>query len=579
MIGSFCLFKSENKDNTKLGVDYLRNKFRYSTSYTLGSYTLILFSDSTIVDTQVYDHYMLGSLMYNGRKDEKAAQILLTENGKNWEKAYGNYVIISQRKNEIELTLDPLRKYHVFNLGMGEFISNSYLACCHAATELSINQTAFYEKLSRGYIIAPDTLFKEVRLLNTEKKISEDIFLTQNKYVGEETPLYSSRSAAIESQKNTLFSYFVENQEIFEEEGIDLGISSGYDSRLLLALIKKFEIKNARLHTHAIKDLPVHSFDRQIADQLSKLSQLSLKVVETSKFSDLRSGSLEKAMNENFLTFEGRSSHNMGALTETYTLSYKKAVLGELNISLNGLGGEIFRNYYNIPSKVSFDSFLENYLFYRFTKDLMGKKKFFELRENFLEKCNTQLGTKPSNNNKRAWIRRYYSEIRMPQGDASNHNAYNAYFRFITPFIEPSILQAGYGINKFLGTGGKFEGELIASIDQNLARIPTHYGNNAVNPGLKAVFNNNLKTILPQKIWRIKLDLQKRQKNFSLTNKLFLEHLLSESVEFRKAWNTLRELFPAIHWDTIYYEFACMANACMLAQSIHAFREKIKSNT
>lgn len=578
MLGLFSLVRKDNGVARSFRSTDSSDPFLYSHSVDLGSLELIIQTNESLPPNSFDGQCaVFGSLTYGGKKDEEAAKQILAELNPDWSKAYGNWAILNWASGEVQITLDPLRKFDLFSLNEGELLSNSFFQCCDNAESLVLDQNAFYEKLCRGYNIGARTIYQNIKLIGHEKiKLGPDIEVVSNKYQFDPDDAISSREAAIEKQTSSILEYFEQNRFLFNTEGFDLGISSGYDSRLLLAAIMNIGLENGQLHTHAISQLSVHSFDRKVAEELAAKANINLKVVETRKFTSLTGSDLDASMKANLDTFQGRNSHNMGALTQTYTLAYKREVLGDKRISLNGLGGEIFRNYYNLSASFSLRPFMQNLLFYKFSSALVGPKIIEEVMDEFVERASSILGSKPDWKNTRVWVRRYYSQIRMPHGDAANHNAYNKHVRFLTPFIEPAILNSAFKIDNHLGTGGDFEGQMIAKLNNELALIRTHYGPKATRGSKKNTILNGLKFYLPQQFWVQKFKIQSSKAGFGTTNLNFLNHLKNESPDFNKAWDFMISLFPNFNWNVLHREFAGLANAALLAQSIYRVKHKLK---
>lgn len=578
MLGLFSLVRKDSEVARSFQSNDSSDPFLYAHSVDLGNLQLIIQTNEALPPNSFNGKCaVLGSLTYGGKKDEEAAKQILAELNPDWTKAYGNWVILNWASGKVQITLDPLRKFDLYTLNEGELLSNSFFQCCDNAESLVLDQNAFYEKLCRGYNIGARTIYQNIKLLGHEKiELGPDIEVVSNKYKFDPDDLFRSREAAIEKQTNSILEYFEQNRFLFNAEGFDLGISSGYDSRLLLAAITNLGLENGQLHTHAIAELSVHSFDRKVAEELGSKVNMNLKVVETRKFTSLIGSDLDASMKANLNTFQGRNSHNMGALTQTYTVAYKREVLGDKRISLNGLGGEIFRNYYNLPTGFSLRPFMQNLLFYKFSSALVGPRIIEELMDEFVERVSSILESKPDKKNTRAWVRRYYSQIRMPHGDAANHNAYNKHVRFLTPFIEPAILNSAFNIDNHLGIGGDFEGAMIAMLNNELALIRTHYGPEATKESQKNNILNRLKFYLPQRFWVQKFKIQSSKPGFGTANSEFLNHLKNESPDFKKAWDFMTALFPNLNWSVLHHEFAGLANAALLAQSIYRVKHKLK---
>ena len=490
----------------------------------------------------------------------------------------GNYVILSDGNGKLNIEIDALRQFHIFSNPLSGLLTSSFLAACHFLDSLTVNRMAFYEKMFRGYNIAPDTVFKEILHVHEEAQLNLDFYsLSDNRYRYKKHR-YANRNEAIEVQVRVLDEYMEELKPLAGAMGVDLGISSGYDSRLLLALMTKHQFDHYQLHTHGIKGVSLHGFEQSITRQIASSIGKEIRVVQVEPFNRLMNGQLDRAIEQNFNYFQGRNSHNMGAFTQTYALPYKKEVMGKNRFSLNGLGGEIFRNYYYLPKQgINLRLFAQNHLFYRFSNWLVNEKQFDQVLEFVKQKIEKRLGLPLHERTNLETLRRYYSEIRMPDGDGCNHNAHNKYFHFLTPFMEPGLYDAALGLTDWIGTGGDFEGELINRVSPVLASLPTHYGATATNPGWNTKLQRLIKVSMGQKIQRKRFDYIASRMTADNQSGRFLEHMKKESTYFREAWNNLTQSFNEINWNNIHLEFPCMVNSAMLSVTFYEFRQKINN--
>ncbi|RYG19281.1 MAG: hypothetical protein EOO07_07140 [Chitinophagaceae bacterium] len=580
MIADFILSAPGSvQEEIKAGVDYLRAKHAASDSVVLGNYTLYRFGKNIPESTSAKSHqvFVFGFLVYKGKYNQEAAISILAEQNPDWNKAYGNYCIISFITGKPQFYLDPLRKFFVFRNKQTGLISSSFLASLHMAGQLTINKAAFLERLTTGSSIAPKTIFNEIgRLYSTA-----DYDLIANKSFALDTSRkFNNEKEALENQFAVLQNYFADIKEFTATNLTDIGLSMGYDSRLILAAALKNDIQDIQLHTHSINGVGKHAKEQVIVKSIAKAFNLPLKIVETNSFNRLHGDNLQALILDNWTYFDGLSSYNMGSLTETYTRKYKEQVLGQdYNVALNGLGGEIYRNYFNLANKgFDYDLLAQNFFLYKFSEDLVGKEQLQTVIGNLKEEINNRLGIEIKDTIHYKDVRRYVAEMRMVDGYACNHNAHNKISYFLTPFIEPEVYHAAYNIYPYTGITGTFEGKLIERFHPVLARsIPTQYGKSALHTSKKLWLTSFLKASTSQKMIRKKLDYQKNTPNFAAVNIAFKNHIATESEVFRKAWENMAEQIKYVNWDKIHYEFACMVNASMMAMTFYQFRDKIKN--
>lgn len=581
MIADFLFYHKSNIETTDIheGIKFLKSKHTYHTSHEVGSFIIDIFSK---YDYQNKDNQIIffGFLAYKGLYNEEAAQKLIKEDQPDWHQAYGDYCILYQNKNnQIDVILDPLRKYHVFKLKQKNVLSSSFLAISHAAKTLSLDDDAIYERLAIGYNIAPSTIFNEIeRLYYPDEVESKTLNLNDNR-INFSFKNYASEHEALNKQKETLIQQFKAYEAFLQETKSDIGVSDGMDSRLLLSVISQLSVDNIQLHTHANEGTESHTASSKIAKEIADTVNLPLVKVSNKKLLDMNAEELQDSFWDNFIYFDGRNAYNMGSMAPNYTKKYKDKVMGDALVSFNGIGGEVFRNYYYTrKGKRNFKVFAENWLLYIYSKDFLPKDKYNQFWQNYNLKLEKRLGVKVTNRENIGLIRRYYSEIFMPDCDAINNTAHNKFYYFLTPFIEPSVLQSAYGIEPYLGLSIKFEGKLIKSLYPELAKINTHYG---YIDSFKKNYKQQIKYLVnaygPQQLFRYRLNIAKWVELKNQTNNNLLKHIEENAPWFYEAWMFLQQRYSEVDFRYIVISSdTALNNTFMLANSIYYFKNKIK---
>jgi hypothetical protein len=578
MTGDFLYIKYRTKNElyNNSAFIFLKNQFENFQIDLIENNALISFSNQNNFSNNLVFYF--GTIIYKNKYNDEAISLLLKEDfNVNWNNVLGNYVILDFRKKE-QIYIDPLRKYHVFSNKEEGILSSSFLAVCHASNILEIDRISFHERLLRGYNIAPDTLYKNIKQIYYQENCN--INLQVNHFINNgKQKKWKNKKEVLTHQKQALEQFISKYKPIIEEEGGDLGLSGGYDSRLLLSVFKKLNFKNIQLHSHAINGVKTHASERIIAKKLALKTNYKFKVFEIEPFTELSTLELEKHLIDNWQYFDGRNSHNMGSLAPNYNSFYKKEIMANLKVSMNGIGGETYRNYYKIGWSFSrFMPFVENHLFYRFSKFFIPQDDYKNVVEKFKQKVNKRLQLRLNKTISLKEIRRYYNEVRMPDGDANNNNAHNKYFNFLTPFIEPQIILSTNKIEKYLGVGGKFEGNLIASFNSELASIPTSYGKSANSIGFFKEMINQFKAFIPQQISRYRYDYVYKKNKLDYNQTVFKNKLIQKSKFVNNYWENIEKLFPEVNWKAVNTDFASLANANMMAITLYEFRQKTNKN-
>lgn len=583
MIADFIFYRKSlsETDEIKAGVKFLTSKHNFMFSHILEDWCIDVFLKEK-VEIKSQKIMLFGFLAYKGLYNNDAAQLLINETEPEWDKAYGDYsVFYLDKKQQINIFLDPLRKYHVFRNKENNVLSSSLLAICHISNKLTLDNDAVYERLAMGYNIAPTTIFSEIeRIYYPEDIVRDKVSVINNLLDFSSKHKFSSKEEALNHQVKVLTEQFESYDSFLKDKKSDIGVSDGMDSRLLLSLFNNLPPKQLQLHTHLNKDAESHVVSSSIAKQMADTLNVPLVIKSNKRLIQMSRNELENNFWDNFIYFDGRNAFNMGAMAPNYTKNYKDRVMGDSEVSFNGIGGEIFRNYYYTNlGKRSLKLFAQNRLFYIFAKDFLPKKAYMKFWYNFKSKLSHRLNYEVTNHEDLSLIRRYYSEVFMPDCDAINNNAHNKFYHFLTPFIEPSVLKAAYGIEPYLGLSIGFEGEIIKKINLELAKIKTHYGYiDTYCKNYKQQLKYYVNAYAPQYLFRIRLNMAKRQLLKRGANKDLIKHIENNAPWFYDAWKFFQGLYPDV--DFRYIEISsdtALNNTFMLANSIYYFKDKIKT--
>ncbi|HDN73900.1 MAG TPA: hypothetical protein ENG16_02605 [Archaeoglobus sp.] len=289
----------------------------------------------------------VGTLVYKGLGYRDSLKRLLQDfraKAVCQEELLGHFCVIYWDGENLTLLTDQLNTFHIFTNENRTVLSSSFLAVLVGMPyRLSLNRIALCEKLSTGYIISPDTLVEGIQKINDE--IASQFSYEKDGLAFLPHPPrppvdlhQGGREESLNRQIEVLRVHFQKFDRLNSEFHGELGLSDGYDSRLLLAC-SKFLSQKLSLHTHATKG--VHDSTRQLVEKMAQTLGLELRVVRTTRLEEWPGERGDEILKDGLYFFDARCSYNMGALSEVYTRAYKTRVLGSKNrFSWNGLGGE-----------------------------------------------------------------------------------------------------------------------------------------------------------------------------------------------------------------------------------------------
>lgn len=489
-MGAFFLYH-KNADLCLDEVTLLFEKkgFQEPRHFTLENWNLWLFRKIlTRVDNYLFEDENMrvaacGTVVYRGLGYRDSLHRLLADfrAGKiDQEQLLGSFCLIFWDGKRISILMDRSGTFHVFANDAHTCLSSSFLALLSAShMPLPLNRLALCEKLSTGYIVSPDTLVEGIqqvdRAVAATFRSSESGLQFVTMCARPPIELHNNGfKESIERQTSRLQSHFRAMDALHCEASGDLGLSSGYDSRLILAC-GKYLSKPLELFTHGTQG--IHEREADIARQLAALRKQKLNQISTRRIEDLTPCETEDLLTDALYYQDGRCA-NMGAFSEVHTRSYKLNIAGEHHLGWNGLGGEMYRNFYSTANRlVNLRDWMNRNVYYPFARDAWGCQDEYEaMHYHIVDKLSRRLVTTSSANVSFLWLRRYYSEVRMPDCSAIKNDAHNQLSFFHTPFMDATLVAEAMNATSYIGYDGEFQAKMLQLIDPALAKLQTHYG-------------------------------------------------------------------------------------------------------
>lgn len=530
------------------------------------------------------DEYALvsaGTPIYKGQDYKSSLKSLLLDyisGNVHYEQLIGQYTILFCHENTIEVMKDYLGCKHVFVDKNHNMLSSHMLPICKCYEgNIHINRRAFYEKLLTGIIMPPNTMFEEI--IQIDKCIATEITeecigikFTQVSGFRDNESHKKTEKQCINDQIKNLRRYFslLHNAG---KDGIDIGLSGGYDSRLVLACLNKFNNNKIHLHSHSTEN--VHQKDLKIANQMADYVGVSCHTVPTKKLSHC--DHVDEILRKSILYFDGRSSFSIGGCGEVYTALYRIESTEKTPLTMTGVGGELYRNVFDLGfNNLRFDRFIENKVFSQNSRKAIPETEYKAIRNDIVERTAARLGIDLWEKQSKDIAHRYYCEIMMPDGQGVALDAYNQVSCCVAPFLEPTIITKGYEAIRFHHSGGEFEGKLIGCIDPGLAAIPSSYGYPIGKRPLKAKIKETLRTYIPYSLWGRLATVMKKKVAFSIDSAL--NELYANSELLKEAYRFMTELFPEVQFTYLLHSSEEIRMLQFISMTLYMLKERIKVN-
>ena len=392
----------------------------------------------------------------------------------------GSFALALSAGGRMSLLIDRVGVYKVFRADDDAVLSSSFLAVAAASPALTADVQGVYEYVFNGATTGELTPLREVRLLGRQAIYDLDDAIRPRPLTDPPVDGCDPRPFAqqVDAMLGLLRPWFGVLGANFGDN-LDTALSGGFDSRLVLALLRGIG-RHPRVHVYG----RANDADVRVAQVIAKGEGIALEHQDKSLRPLPRPGDFAAVVERNFQAFDGTPTDGIfdsGADLET---RLKRAQNGAL--MLNGGGGEIFRNFFYLPDR----AYRVRELLWTFYSQFDPRAATEAFRETAyyaaLEQAVRQsIGPGPDPL-PRFQVERVYPYFRCGFWMGRNNSLNNRLGFAVTPFIEPELVAAAAKVPLGYKNHGRFEAALIAAADPALARYLSVYGHDFLTPpGLK----------------------------------------------------------------------------------------------
>jgi hypothetical protein len=583
----FCLFdESLQIEGPALDALVAVKGFQNVESRQLGRWTL-LFSARQVVTAPLMIEagdralYAFGTVVYQSKGYLEGLKSLLEDfsaDSVDLDALLGNFCVLYWDGQKIRMLVDRMHIQRVFTGGDGRLFSNSFLGALTALPgKCTIDRVALAEKALKGWIAKPDTLVKEIKVLSMgvpPPAARPGLEIIAQRPIDANKPEIGDRQDCVEHEVSVLREYFDSIRSLCEEYQPELGLSAGYDSRLVVSLARELP-GPLLIQTHATRGH--HDHEAPTAKRIAEHYGLKMRQVETVPPAEMTSEELSEMMDDSLYYFDAHNGYNMGAFGPVYTRKYRSALFNGQGLLLTGLGGEVLRNYfYSHRPRVNLAHWLDARVYYRPIEVVLPEEQFRrQVQDNFLAKIGSRLDVDPEVVNQKT-LRRYYAEIHGLDNDSINPNAHNALSPYLAPFMEVKFTEEAYRALPHSMAGGTFQGAMIARIDPELAAMSSHYGYPLDgNEPLKTKLRAAIRGYMPERVWQRLW--QKRLRRIGHFDKCLrkFEGFTTQFPQLAECYERLQDVLPEVNWSELRLDNASTANVFYIGWFLKRFDHKL----
>ena len=393
------------------------------------------------------------------------------------EQIMGHYAIVFKKTGRTEIKLDRFGGYHLFYNLDARVVCSSFFAICSALRSLTLSHQSACAYVFNGVVSGNETLFNEVKLAPIEATIvvrRNTLEITRPLLPVIRTFALPRRDASLRESIALLDSYFGAVARSFGDR-VRSALSGGYDSRLILAFLRRHGVKPS-LYVYGGEQ----ERDVRIAARIAGGEDLLLDTIDKEDRPIIPPADFIETAHRNFLATDGYGYagifHN-GAETEELA----RRVLGH-TIAINGGGGEIFRNFFYLPDRAYTIKELLWTFYSQFDPETCtGVFDSSSYYRGLTGKVMDLLGSEEPRL-LRPTIEWLYHTFRCRAWDGKVDSIAGRYGFTGMPYLERSITEHASTLPLCWKNHGAYEAELIRRVDSRLAGYPSIYGHDYGRP-------------------------------------------------------------------------------------------------
>lgn len=503
MAGLFFWHKSQNIEKYRINKVFKSLGYNNGKYLEMGNWDALVFPKNgyNIDNWKIFDDGSIcckGTFAYKGKlynlalthlaEDIRNNKIDLTE-------FWGSFLIFSNVGGKNILLRDGAFLTRLYCLSNKPVYSTSFAGLIRSSKcKLFFNKNAAVELLSTGLISGFETLIKEIDFIGSKSQIRFlDYYLSEPKSIPEPNTFKNAVTQQVEIAAETISKISKDWFNYDPKSILNLGITAGLDSRLLLAFVHS--ITNKYNFYTFWRPSDSEDPDFRIAKQIVEYLKRPLFFQQIKHPFDMSEQELSSLFYENFMSCDGVIRPGTFWDEGFTSISYRQSLVPIPYLRMTAFEGEQYRNMERLPLKSSrsLRSWVRWDIIYRFAgHNFISRKARENLEDRIINNMKMILGECTYN---LISYREYYRQIVVPSYRSLQGNIENKFGFHVSPFADTSLSISARKAYPFLGNSLEFELAMLNKLSPTLASLPNDYGFD-FSKGEKNIF------LLGVKLWQ-----------------------------------------------------------------------------
>ncbi|EKV32750.1 hypothetical protein C882_1588 [Caenispirillum salinarum AK4] len=423
-----------------------------------------------------------GTVFYRSRHGRDALAPLLADlvaDRLNEPALWGSFAVVAGIRGAVRVLTDRCGTFHLFRSETPAVVSSSFLAVADALDSPAVDADGVRDYVFHGAAHGGLTVLRDVRLLDSLRAWT---FHDDGRVSGRPRPMplpeQTADATTPEAAAERCLAVLDDRFDALARlggAGLDTALSGGYDSRLILAMLRRHGTI-PDLHVYG----PEASDDVRIAKAVCAAEGLALAHVDKAGrplpdpdiYAAVVSATLE--------AFDG--TPNDGVFDSGADLETRLARCHDGRLALNGGGGEVFRNFFYLPDRPVSPLAMQQVFWSQY--DPAAAAPGFDAR-GYARRFAARLAADVGRGGDAGTVRRplprpvveaVYPLTRCRWWMGRNASVNNRLGAAVTPFVDAEILATTLPVPLRLKNHGRLQAAMIARADPALARHPSAYG-------------------------------------------------------------------------------------------------------